>query len=99
MKHTNVYPRKLTQLEQYIIDIFHKLFTPSSSVFIYPHIPTQVLSKAKICYLDIKPDELLIAVFDDSEGAPNIRKGYAFTTQQFIGKMNWNVPRSRNMAV
>ncbi len=90
---TNVYPRKLTQLEQYIIDTFHKLFNPSSSIFIYPYIPTQVLSKAKSCYLDIKPDELLIAIFDNSEGAPNIRKGYAFTTQHVYWKNELERPK------
>jgi uncharacterized protein YegJ (DUF2314 family) len=62
--------------------MFSNLFTPSKRIFIFPKIQPSISEGAKSTYLKLKPDELLIAIFDETIFARNAKDGFAFTTKR-----------------
>lgn len=82
MDWETIYQRKPNKIEEYVLNTFHEIATPSDRRFIFPEIQPSINEGAKSTYLKIKPDEVLIAIFDETVFARNAKDGFAFTTKR-----------------
>lgn len=93
MDWETIYQRKVNAHEKYILDTFHRSFTSSDRVFIFPEIPPSIKAGACGSYLILKPDELLIAIFDETFLKRNAECGFAFTTKRIYWRNSFSKPQ------
>ncbi len=83
-KYESVYGRKLSPVEAAIVDSWHTKVGKVTSIYTYPDIPEKKLRNAKMSYVQLTPDSLIIAL-QDSTVFGSAKEGAIFTS----GGIHW----------
>jgi hypothetical protein len=86
------FPRPLTPDELKVVEAFKKHLQPAEAFYIWPHIPSERLASAKSSFLELRDDELLLALADTTFLAKDCKNGFALTTRRIYWKNTYFSP-------